>query len=362
MTKVCYVLAYRAPHYVRTEAILQALRNITEIELFVARNSKTGFFRYVETLVRFLKIRFKENPDIYLVGFRGHEIYWLIRLLAKKKKIIFDEMMSPWDAFAGEKNGYSRSNLISKLLYIIEKNILHNADIVLTDTEAHVEFLTTQFKLEKEKTVAIPVGTDEHLYSDGVDRISEKRFRNFLVFFYATFLPLHGVDYVLEAASLLQDINVSFLIVGGRGRTKALREITKKINTYNLPNLYHKEWVEPEQLPNIIANSDLCLGGPFGGTPQARRVVTGKTYQFICMGKPTIIGEIENINPLFKNKVNCLIVEQQNPIALADTICWAYENPTSLKSIGENAKQLYWNEFSSQRLSEILETIIKEQT
>ena len=353
MIKVCYVLAYRAPHYVRTEAILQALQNIPEIELFVARNSNKCLFRYIESLVKLLKIRFKENPDIYVIGFRGHEIYWFIRVLANKKKIIFDEMMSPWDAFAGEKNNYSRSNFISKSLYLIEKKILHNADVVLTDTEVHVEFLTSLFELEKEKMIAIPVGTDEHLFSVSVNRKTEKQFSKFLVFFYATFLPLHGVDYVLEAASLLQDINVSFLIIGGRGRTKALRKFTKKLNEYNLPNLNHKEWVEPEQLPKLIANSDLCLGGPFGGTPQARRVVTGKTYQFMCMGRPTVIGEIENLTPLFKDKENCLIVQQKNPTALADKVRWAFENPTPLKSIGENAKRLYWKEFSSQRISEI---------
>lgn len=86
--KICYVLSYRAPNYIRTRSILRALRNIADIEVFEAINESTNASRYYETFWKTREIKERFNPDVYLLGFRGHEFYWPLRHLVGKKPII----------------------------------------------------------------------------------------------------------------------------------------------------------------------------------------------------------------------------------------------------------------------------------
>jgi len=112
-----------------------------------------------------------------------------------------------------------------------------------------------------------------------------------------------------------------------------------------LHNVIHHSWVNLEELPRWIARADVCLGGPFGNTGQARRVVTGKTYQFLAMAKPTVVGKIDEDNG-FRDKENCLLVPQGDGQALAEAIAWALANRERLKDMGKKARNLYLERFS----------------
>ena len=130
------------------------------------------------------------------------------------------------------------------------------------------------------------------------------------------------------------------------------------MNDLNLQNVIHEEWIEYDQLPQMISACDVCLGGPFGNTGQANRVITGKTFQFLAMGKPTIIGKITN-DYGFEDKLNCLLVDQGNENQLAAGILWCFENQDKLSTIGQNACALYKNNFSVETIKKDLQLILK---
>ena len=340
MIKVCYVLSYKSPNYVRTTTLVESLKLISDIRLFQVRNSNQGFLRYFQTLLKFLYVRTIKNPDVYIIGFRGHEIYWLLRIFALKKIFIFDEMMSPYDSYINERKICSKDSSLAKIFYIVEKSILKNTNYILTDTNLHADYFVSLFKIDKVKIKVIPVGTDERLFNLKSTK-AENFGKQFTVFFYATFLPLHGVDVILDSAKILEEYPIRFIIVGGKG---------KKVEGLDLKNITHFEWLKYEDLPKYIKGADICLGGPFGGTNQARRVVTGKTYQFLAMGKPTIIGKIDE-DFGFKEKRNCLLVRQRNVNDLTDAILWCFKNKKLLRAIGRNGSILFSNSFDYKSLS-----------
>ena len=132
-------------------------------------------------------------------------------------------------------------------------------------------------------------------------------------------------------------------------------EITKG---QKLNNVIHKKWVNYRQLPIIISESDLCLGGPFGNTGQAHRVITGKTFQFLAMGKPMVVGKIKH-DYGFRDKENCLLVSQGNEKELADAILWCFENQKKLGEIGRNGLALYRTKFSIDHIKEALQMVFQ---
>jgi glycosyltransferase involved in cell wall biosynthesis len=322
---------------------LKALSGCKKIQLFQAVNTGRGLIRYAETLYKLIKVKIRHHPDYYILGFRGYELYPIVRLITFGKKLIFDHMMSPYDSLINEKKKFRQGGLVDFFIYHYEKWILHSADIVLTDTPSHQTLIVNTFAVPQDKIHAIPVGADEDLFFPRQHHPMQTDKKEFHVLFYGSFLPLHGVDVILHAASLLKKEPIYFTIIGGnRVNLNSFHATIKKLN---LENVQHIAWVDQNELPRYIHNADLILGGPFGNTGQATRVITGKTFQALASGKPVIIGETDN-DSYFQDKINCLIVPQGNPDSLADAIRWSYIHSDLLPEIGEKGRELYLDNFS----------------
>jgi len=344
--KLAYVLAYRAPDYIRTQTLLAALSQCPGIEVIPILNKSTGLLRYTETLFALWRVQRRQRPDVYLLGFRGHEIFWLVRWMTRGKTLIFDAMMSPVTALAEENKAGMVGKWLSPLFHRFERNILRASDLVLTDTVAHARLYVEKFGISANKILAVPVAAIEP--TTAVQSISfESRSgtnQELSVLFYGSMLSLHGVDVILGAASKVSDLPVRFDFIGGGARQAARlhRECRKK----GIKKYTYQRWVPLDRLiSEVIPSADLVLGGPFGNTPQARRVVTTKTMQALALGKVVVVGEGEE-QIGFRDRFNCFLVPQVNPIALASAIRWAHENREKLAVIGQRGLELYRERFS----------------
>jgi len=343
MLKVCFVLSYRAPDYVRGRSICDALQRIPDVQLTLAVNRSSGIRRYWETVRALILAKNESDPEIFILGFRGHEIAWLVRWLTRGKPLVIDAMMSPYAAMKEESKLGFAGRLLAPLWRRYESAMLQQADAVLTDTRLHCEYYRNEFGMPADKVTAVPVGAIETSSTEPV-RSGADSTEPFRVLFYGSFLPLHGVDVIVEAAALVADLPIEFQFIGGNPAQG--RQLRAACSARGVTRYAHRAWVPFELLmQNEIPRSDLCLGGPFGGTSQARRVVTGKTSQCLAQGKATVVGRIEE-DVGYVDRVNCLLVEQGNAKALADAIRWALAHRPELAVIGQRGKALY-----SQRLS-----------
>lgn len=352
--RICYILSYYFPQYVRTKTLLSGLERLSGVEVYEAINQSAGPTRYLESLLRLLWIRLRYDPDCYILGFRGTEVFWPVRLLTLGRRLIFDQMMSPYDSLLNESGRLKPGSLLAKLVYRYERALLMAADAILTDTQLHRDFLSQLFRITREKIHAIPVGADDSLFRRDLSATGLEN-TAFTVLFYGSFLPLHGIETILDTAEGLRHLPVQFIMIGGNRRD--LSGFHRTLAERRLFNVKHLPWVDYEELPEWIASADLCLGGPFGGTGQARRVVTGKTYQFLAMAKPTIIGNIEE-DCGFVDRINCLLVPQANPAALLAAINWAIDNRDLLPAIGEAGYRLFRERFSIEVIGRAVDEIL----
>lgn len=351
--RICYVLAYRAPDYIRTRSLLAAIGKLTGVECYPAINSTTGLKRYQQTLGKVAQIQRTYQPDIYLLGFRGHELYWPLRRLVGRRPIILDAMMSPSLALAEENQYGYAGKLASHLLTRLEKGILHDTDLVLTDTQAHVQAFSQRYQLSPEKIQALPIGAIETAppaLSPGL----KPRLR---VLFYGSFLPLHGFDAILSACANLKELPLDLEFIGTNTEIEA--RLKKALGQAVQLRYRTRRWVPfADILQQELPNADLCLGGPFGNTPQARRVITGKTSQAMAQAVPTVVGETENATA-FQHRQNCLYVPQGKVEALREAIAWANDNRPQLPSIGQRGQQLYRQQLSLDIIAHKLAAILR---
>ena len=330
------------------------------IEVHEAINTRTGIARYLDTYRKTQQIKSQYHPDIYILGFRGHEFYWPLRHLVGDKPIILDALMSPYASLSWERKFGTPGVAIASAWRILERSILNDANVVLTDTTQQLNFYQQEFSLPSSKFLALPVGAVESIVQIGstAHKPPSKPKSEMSILFYGSFLPLHGIDIILEAASLVRELPMRFDFVGGN--EQQARKLKAKCADMGIIRYTHKRWVSFDELINlIIPEADLCLGGPFGNTEQARKVITGKTSQCLALGKPTIIGKIDEDFGLV-DKQNCLLVPQGNPQALAQAIQWAFDKRHQLSTIGEQGRSIYSERLSVNVIRQLLSQTLSD--
>jgi glycosyltransferase involved in cell wall biosynthesis len=360
--KIVYVLSYKYPDYVRTRYLLQMLSKLPDVRVFRAINTNKGVFRYFQSIASLIYIRIRHRPDVYMLGFRGAEIYWLVRLITAGKPLVYDEFLNPYLWFVDEHKKSKENSMLTRLIRWYVRFTLRSANHVLSDTNLHADYSAKLSDTARDKFTALYVGTDENVFKISKKPKHRKSTETFEVFFYGTFLPLHGIDVILDAANLLShEKHIKFTIVGGASREKDMEAFLDKLNDKNVSNVRHLSWVDFEKLPKYIEESDVCLGGPFANSPQAQKVITGKTYQFLAMGKATIVGKIaEDVG--FVDKKNCLFVDQGSAKSIADAVGWAYGHRGELNVIGTNGDSLYDKVFSQQAQLKKIQKVLKDLT
>jgi glycosyltransferase involved in cell wall biosynthesis len=358
--KVAVVTCYKDPDYVRARTIRAGLENQSDISLTVLKNRFKGLLRYPEIIFALLRLQKNNKPDVYILTFRGQEILPFLLLIAKKTPIIFDEFIVPLAWATDEKHDPTLKNKLmssaARSSAIFYRHWLAACRFILTDTTAHAENSARLSGVNSRQYRVLPVGADETLFMPPKSKPASED-KPFQVLYYGSMLPLHGIQHVLDAAVSLKDKDVIFLIIGGGPPTVKLINVAKSQGA----KIEYKKWIKFEELPEAIYSADLCLGGPFGGTPQAMQVITGKTYQFLACASPTMIGENE-VSQLFVNRDNCLGVAQADPKAIASALVWAMNHRSELKTIGQNGRKLYDSDFSNNVISRELKNLLSELT
>ena len=357
--KIAVITCYFDPDYVRARSLRAALASLPDVEVVVCKNKHKGMLRYPEMLWKIWRLKHREKPDVYLLTFRGFEILPYVLFLARKKPVWFDELIVP---LAYAKNEKHKKTLAIRVKYAIiniagplYERWLRRCQFIIADTTTHAQLSAATSKVPLEKYLALPVGTDETLFKPSTRPKSRPAGSPFQLFYYGNMLPLHGMPTILKAAELLAgEADISFLIVGNKKNvvTQVQQSMAKGAR------IEHRPRVPFNELPNLMYNCDLFLAGPYGGTKQANSVVTGKAFQALACGVPTLIGASPSTDEYFTDRLNTVVVEQANPEALVAAIHWAKDHPQELATIAANGRKLYEAEFSTPMLARRLQPLV----
>jgi len=348
--KIAIVTCYDQNDYVRARTLRTAFAAAPSVETLIIRNENKGLKRYLEVPVKILKARFKDKPDAYVITFRGYEMLLYMVLTLVRKPIIFDEMVN-FTEWMVEHKMFKEGSLPYKLFRWWYGRLARHAHVILADTEAHATYSASLNKLAFDRYITVPVATEESVFYPKPAQKTEP----FTVFYYGHMLPLHGLQYVLDAAVMLKDNpDIQFHFVGGKDKVAVACEEAVKSGAH----VMYEKWRQFEELPELARSAGLTLGGPFGNTLQSQYVVTGKTYQFLAVGAPVLVGK-NQVNEGFVDKQNCLMVPQADAKALAEAITWAYEHPKELEQLGAAGRKFYEEHLSQQVVNSIVAKLVE---
>ena len=358
---VCYFGTYRS-EYSRNRIMIKGLQknNVDVIECH--ENLWTGiddrvnavehgiinpklWKRMFRAYFRLFK-KFKNLPDfdVLVVGYPGQFDVFFAKLLTifKKRPIIWDVFMSIY-LISIERNLHQKNPISVKSLKIIEHLALRLPEKLIIDTKQYADWFYRNYKIPFEKFCLIPTGADDDVfYLDQYVEYQPKE--KFIVLYYGTFIPNHGVPYMIEAAKYLDnDPTIIFQFIG---EGPELDDCQKLIKKYNLQNIELYSWMEQEELKKYIREADVVLGA-FGKTPQSLMTIQNKIYEGMAMGKVVITGDSEVISDQFENYKEIVVCDREKPENLTTTIKEMLYKPEIINSISKSAINKYGYEFST---------------
>jgi glycosyltransferase involved in cell wall biosynthesis len=337
------------PRFIRNRIIKKGLKE-NKVEVINCSDYHKIWLRY-SNLIK----RYKSGYDAMIVGAPGHYDVPLAKLLTtlNAKPLVFEAFISFYDTYVFDTKLVKEGSLRSKFYFYLDKLTCLMSDLILLDTNEHINYFHKEFGIEKKKFKRIFICTDDAIF---YPRKTAKKDGNFTITFHGTFIPLHGIEYIVKAAKLLErHKDIEFEIMGYGHTYNKILNLSRKLG---VKNVTFKKSVSYEELPNFIASGDVGLG-IFGGTAKARRVIPTKASDILAMGKPLITGDSPAIKEAgISSRKNALLVEMANPKAIADGILELKEDEMLRDDIAKNGYKLFKKNFTPKVIGDNLKRIL----
>lgn len=245
----------------------------------------------------------------------------------RRQKIIFDAFIPLHDTIVNDRKWLRRGSLRARLLWQVERLALAMADVVLVDTDEHGRYFSETFGVPAARCITVPVGA-EPLFWDERHRADlppppaglPPRY----VLFYGQFIPLHGIETILEAALASVGTPVHWLIIGRGQEDAAARTF---LDRHAPGNVTWLPWVDYAQLPSIIRGAVISLG-IFGTSDKAARVIPNKMFQILAAGGAIITRASPAVAALAQRYPDAIrLVPPGDAPALAEAVAQAFAQP-----------------------------------
>lgn len=353
--RVCYFGTYEQG-YPRNKVVIDAMR-LAGVEVWECHQPlwelirhKTGKFLSPGSLLaftlRFIKgyvklivtyLRRAGDAQVVMVGYIGQLDLVLAKLLTmvgKRRRLIFNPLVSLYDTLIDDRDLFSPDSLAAHFLFFLDRLAFRLADRIVLDTDVHIDYISEKFGIDRDKFERVFVGADEEVFSP---RPRQERVSPFVVLFVGKFIPLHGIPHIITAASMLEEEDIRFEIVGSGQLYDEIMDLRRRLN---VKHITFTEWIPYQRLAEKMAQAHLCLG-IFGESGKARRVIPNKVFQGLAVGMPVITGDSTASRELLTHGRSALLVPMANPEALAGAIRSLKENRVLRETIALGGHQVF---------------------
>lgn len=365
MMRVCYFGTYRA-EYSRNRIMIEGLRRngIDVIECHEAlwtgvddrvAVASGGWLRprfwarvlrmYIRLLSRYRQVG---SYDVLIVGYPGQFDVFLARLLSwwHRRPFVWDVFMSIY-LIALERGLYTRSRITLELIRRAERLACRLPDLLILDTTEYVSWFSQTHGVRPDRFRLVPTGADDRIFHPLSCPYPEDG--SFRVIYYGTFIPNHGVEYIVEAARLLaEEEDIRFEMIGEGPDLPKAQAMAQR---YGLKNIEFVPWLDQAALVERVACADVCLGA-FGTTPQSLMTVQNKIYEGMAMGKPVITGDSPAVRAVLNHTRDVYLCSRADGAELARAIRCLHSDPDLCARLAENGRRSFIKYFTTAHIGE----------
>jgi len=347
--KKILVIGNYADFYPRNYLIINAFKKnfeVDEICLWEGKNRKWKFFLAL--------LKAKDKYDYILVLKEGQKFAFILLFykLFFQSKIIFDAFISYYDTYVFDRKIIEDASLRARYNFLLDWLSCKNADLLIYDTEEHKKYFENKFKIKNKKSMILPVPVDLDLIDSIERKVKDDIFKDkFVILFYGYYIPLQGVEYIVEAAKKLKDKKeIKFLLIGD-GQTR--KEVEKKYRDDSSGNIEFLDRMDYKELLSYIKMADLNLG-IFGNTDKAKRVIPNKVLEAMAANKLVLTGRNKAMERYFINNKDLIYCNMADSDDLAEKIKQAYTDYSRLLEVIKNPRRKIEDNFSQKAIEKVI--------
>ncbi len=270
-----------SPDYSRNRVAIALFKELGwNVEYFFVKYCCT--FGDVEYLFRGPKLETK--PDLVWVSVaRQRDALAACRWAHKRGiPVFFDPMISYWDKKVLEQYKWKAEEPRAKRLLAWETKLFNTVDLMLCDTSCHADFFHKHMGVPYDKLRVLFTGTDEKVFKPADEDPPHDPKAPLRILYHGAYLPLHGTQYIVEAARMTQHLPIQWDFLGWGAYKAPTEEMAKGIT-----NITFLDKVPYVEVPRVIRTADIVLG-VFGTTEKASRVIGNKIYEAMACCRPVI--------------------------------------------------------------------------
>lgn len=292
---------------------------------------------------------------------------WIANYLRKQKYlIIFEPMGLAYEESKLNEKSSIKVRLIKNLIKLEEEFVFRRSDIITVYTNTLKSYISRKFSTPIEKIYVIPHGVELN-----APYIMDKSKRSLLfeklnipeknktVMYAGSLSELHGTPFLMEAIYYLnrKREDISFLILGEGVLEYKLKDWVKE---NKLTNVHLLGFVPSEKIGYYFSLADILVI-PHAKCMQTELDQPTKLFEYLASEKPVVSFNLKAIAEVVGN--NAVLVEPDNPKALADGILTLVDNENLCRELGEKgkviAKEYSW-EISAKRQLDLYKELSKK--
>ncbi len=276
-----------------------------------------------------------------------------------KRKPFILEIRDLWPDSIVAVGALKETNIILKMIRIMEKNMYFSATHIVSLTNAFKEHIK-EFGYPEDKISIIPNSVDLKQMGKIIEIETEfKKENKFVCSYIGTFGMAHKVETILYCAEKLKnESHIQFLLIGDGADREHLVNLKKELDLSNVTILH----LQPkEYIPYFLNQSDVGLI-VLRNNKLFETVIPSKIFEYMAMNNSLILSlPAGETTGMLKDSEFGVTVEPENAEKLAEKILYLFQNPEVRERMSLNGKRLVENYYNRDNLSSIMLQLIEKE-
>lgn len=343
MSKVLYISRTRLNYSLNSVYIHGLRQNGVEVLRFKLPSGGLGSYLAALNFVRKNGL----DSNFIIVGYDSSVLAVFLWLFCRKK-IVYCAVLPIYERMVLSRNLAGRLSLKRPYYWLIDFLAFHFAALTMMESEHQIDYASKFYFVPKNKFIRSWIGVDEeHFFFDH----EIKKNPQFTVLFRGALMPEAGVEYLIQAAKILEEEGICFIMLGGGLLLDKTKKLIEEINPTNLE--LKSDLLPYEELRGLMQKCHLSLG-QLSDHRRLSRTIPHKAFESLAMKLPYLTAANTGILELLKDGETCISCRPADARSLADKILWVKNNYSQANMVAENGHEFFNRELRSAALAKNL--------
>jgi len=337
---------------------------------FLVSKNRTFFcrllFEVLRTFDQILSLPALVISDVvYILPMSNLRFFERIVIRIFKKKVIGEFYISVYDTLVNDRKTVKKGSIKALKLLKSDQRFIDICEHVVFLNASEREYYLAIAERPKAiaKTTLIPLATS---LKDKVNSsFANKQRDKVILCWWGTFIPLHGLDKIIESAVYLKKsgLNFSLYLFGtSEDLSKVYREKIEQLDLSDYVSIDNTKNFSDKSLDTfLIENCDIAFGN-FGDSEKAKTVMINKIVEAASMTLPVVSQQTKALTEYFKDNESIYFCES-HPQKIAERVLDITKGKQQMLIVAQGSFDLYVKHFSKKsylhEIVKILDKVIK---